>query len=410
MQTTHLLDKSSLEAYVSHMVQSCLNCGQCSLTCPTHFAGLFNPMGVLRDIHMSGIQFAIEHQPIYNCLTCNRCTTGCPDGLNFAVLIRSLRQISNEEDHPILTVGKAISPGVGAVIFQPPLPLPKTKGKLGKLLPILDVQQYFPASSKLQITDSGSIAYFVGDLPYYHETEPEFAQRMNLCEIPQKVVRILNQLKIIPVVLDMKGSGHDDFWSGHQATFTALAEYNVAQYRRAGVKTIIIEDVEAYRTWKYDYPKIVPDFEFEVVHLSEFLMQDHQVRLLPLNPFSDITFTYQDSSRMGRLGGRLYEAPRILLSMISQGSLVELESNREFAYDCGAGLYLTENQETHAMWLKWVRELGATGAAYAITNSVKSLRIYDFVTSKLQSTDSQDPPVQIPLMYDFAVFLSRFLH
>jgi len=138
-------------------------------------------------------------------------------------------------------------------------------------------------------------------------------------------------------------------------------------------------------------------------------MQDRQVRLLPTHPLTDTTFTYQDSSRMGRMGGALYEAPRILLSMISQGTLVELESNREFAYDCGAGLYLTENPVTHAMWLKWVHELVATGATYVITNSVKSMRIYDFVTAELLSAN-QDSSLKIPPMYDFAVFLSRFLN
>lgn len=406
MQTTYSFDKSSIEVYISRMVQSCLNCGQCSLACPTHFVGLFNPMGVLRDVHMHGIPHAIEHQPIYNCLTCNRCATECPDGLDFANLIRSLRQISIEEQ--ILPSKKAKSPGTGAVIFQPPHPIPKTKAKWGKSLPTLDVHQYFSASPHLQITDSGPLAYFVGDLPFYHKTEPDFARRMNLREIPQKVVRILNQLKIIPVVLDMKGSGHDDFWSGHQATFTALAKHNVAQYQKAGVKTIIVEDAEAYRTWKIDYPKVIPNFNFEVVHFSEFLMQDRQVRLLPTNSLRDTSFTYQDSSRMGRMGGDLYEAPRILLSMISQGTLVELESNREFAYDCGAGLYLTETPVTHAMWLKWVHELVASGADYVITNSVKSLRIYDFVTAELLA-NNKDPSIKIPPMYDFAVFISRFL-
>ena len=36
-------------AQIFDIVSHCKNCGQCSLTCPPHFFGLFNPLGVLHD-------------------------------------------------------------------------------------------------------------------------------------------------------------------------------------------------------------------------------------------------------------------------------------------------------------------------------------------------------------------------
>ncbi|TFH26400.1 MAG: hypothetical protein E4G98_07110 [Promethearchaeota archaeon] len=101
-----LIMSSEESTQIFDIVSYCKNCGQCSLTCPPHFYGLFNPLGVIREVQMGNLQEAITNQSLFNCLTCNRCMTYCPnskngEGMNFAVLMRLLREYAHNHQVPI---------------------------------------------------------------------------------------------------------------------------------------------------------------------------------------------------------------------------------------------------------------------------------------------------------------------
>ncbi|WP_371804998.1 (Fe-S)-binding protein [Candidatus Lokiarchaeum ossiferum] len=369
-------------------VTQCINCGQCNLVCPTHIAGIFNPLGVLRDLQMHDPETAIANQPIYNCLTCNRCMTFCPAskngvGMNIAMLIRYLRAYAIENQ--LKSPEKNEFPGSCTTLAN---------SEKSDSIPTVDSLQYFKNTPKLKIAQKGEIAYFIGNLAGLEDLNKDLG--LNLSEIPQSVVGILNRVNISPVVLNMNDSGHDDLWAGNIATFRKIAQTNVDLYKKAGVTTVIVEGAEAYRTWKFDYPKAVKSFGLKVYHLSEYLLNENLVKKLVFDNSFTATYAFQDSSRLGRLGGNHYEEPRSILGKIPGNTLIELESTQTSAFDYAGGLHIVENSATEEMWKQRLHEVQETGVQYFITTSPKAIVQY----SKFDS----DIPIK-----DWAVFLSRFL-
>jgi len=390
---------------VFDIVSNCKNCGQCSLTCPPHFYGLFNPLGVLRDVQMGNIRDAITNQPLFNCLTCNRCMTYCPnskngEGMNFAIMMRLLREYAHFHEIPIKNFSNAL--GLCTILVNS-----DTNSDVSLTLDDIsdvDIGAFFSkdSSQSLNRVDKGELAFFAGDLPLYQKRAPQFSE--DFAQILESSVEILNQVGVIPVILNMKPLGHDDYWAGHTEIFTLLAKENVRRYKEAGVKTIIVESAEAYRTWKFDYPEVVVGCDFDVFHLSQYLFQTEKYKKLKIDASISTSYTFVDSSRLGRLGGDVYEEPRQVLSKVSNAVLKEMESNRRDAFDCGTTMYLEESEGTTKLWKKMIEEIASTKADYLITTSPKTLLHY----SSLIMTDSFESR-ELPIVKDWAVFLSRFL-
>lgn len=392
-------ETTQIEELVSH----CKNCGQCSLSCPTHYVGLFNPLGVLRDLQMSGPNEAIKNQPLYHCLTCNRCMTNCPnskdgEGMDFAKLMRLLREYAKKNNIEIKN--RAEFPGVSTIVHTDAL---EGKTEVLDKIPEIEVQKFFFPKSRYNITKEGPIAYVIGDLPFYQKQSPEIADEFT--QIAHSVVKILNQVGVTPAVLNLKPIGHDDFWAGSTDIFSQLAKENTQRLLNAGVSTIIVESAEAYRTLKFDYPEVVNNFNFQVLHLSEFLLNNDLVRKLKIDHGMEVSYTFSDSSRLGRMGGKLYEPPRQILSKIGGITLKELESNRDDAYECGVEIFLPDGKEFLQMWDMRIKELLDVQADYFLTTSPKTLLNFSIHTSTEQYED-----VKIPIIKDWAVFLSRLLN
>ncbi len=403
---------TTFNSVINEYISECKNCGQCNLSCPTHLTGLLNPLGLLRDLEMNSgsLEKVLNSQSIFNCLACNRCMVDCPthingkgkakgegQGMDMSNLIRELRQYAFENN--ITVKDKPEKPGCGTILQN------KSDSKASqKTLPKIGVLHYFKNTSDLNLLKTGEIAYFIDDLPQLQKNYPKFSAEID--QIPLAVVRILNQLKIKPVVINMKSSGHDDLWIGDYTTFKMLAEYNVKTYQKAKVKTIVIENDEAYRTWKFDYPRVIPDFDFEVYHLSEFLMEQNFIKKSVRNFPVDVSFTYHDSSRLGRMCGGIYDAPRLILESLKGVKLIEMANNREYSFDFGCTPFLQINEDTKQMWIDFVKEVRDTGAQYFITANPKTLAHYNFVNSSLFK-DSDN--TRIPIAKDWAVFLNRFL-
>ncbi|MFX0028575.1 MAG: heterodisulfide reductase-related iron-sulfur binding cluster [Candidatus Hermodarchaeota archaeon] len=195
-------------------------------------------------------------------------------------------------------------------------------------------------------------------------------------EIPKRVIGILNQHDITPVVLSReKCCGHDSLWRGDVDTFKNLAEYNVKLFKEAGVKTLIFSCAEGYYTWKKEYKKLFKgkdDFDFEIYHISEYILKEKLLEDMSFPSLDKLRVTYHDPCRLGRMS-KVFDAPREVLKQIPSIELVEMEDIMQDADCCGVSAYISCNQDSKKLQEKKILQAIKTGAEYLVTACPKCI-------------------------------------
>ncbi|NVM18719.1 MAG: FAD-dependent oxidoreductase [Candidatus Lokiarchaeota archaeon] len=198
----------------------------------------------------------------------------------------------------------------------------------------------------------------------------------NYLTVPKSVIGILNQNEIVPVVLpDEKCCGHDIIWQGDTESFEKLARYNVKLFKDAGVKTIVFSCPEGYYTWNNEYRKLFKgsdDFDFELYHMSEYIMKEKLLEDISFPNLGEVKVTYHDPCRLGRMSN-VYEAPREVLKLIQGIKLLEMEHNKVDADCCGVSAYISCNQNSKLLQESRIKQAIETGADYLITTCPKCL-------------------------------------
>ncbi|MCK4383140.1 MAG: FAD-dependent oxidoreductase, partial [Candidatus Lokiarchaeota archaeon] len=194
--------------------------------------------------------------------------------------------------------------------------------------------------------------------------------------IPKSVIGILNQNEIVPVVLaDEKCCGHDIIWQGDTESFEKLARYNIKLFKDAGVKTIVFSCPEGYYTWNNEYRKLFKksdDFDFELYHISEYIMKEKLLEDVSFPNLGEVKVTYHDPCRLGRMS-KVYDAPREVLKQIPGIKLFEMENNKVDADCCGVSAYISCNQNSKLLQESRIKQAIKTGADYLITTCPKCL-------------------------------------
>ncbi len=356
-------------------------CGQCALACPTKRAGLFNPTGVLSALQAGNVEKAITAWDIYNCLCCNHCMIDCPSaesshynndvGMNFAELIKDLRQYAIE--HEINTVKSDSFADTFYHLHEDPK---KIRNK--------NYFKEFEKDSSLKIQEQGEVAFFFGC--------PKGKDGRNYNDVISAVIKVLNKVGLSPVLISSSGSGHDDYWAGYMPSFIKIAQKNVDAFRDAGVNRIIVEDAETYHILKYTYPKYIENFtsEFEVVHLSEYLLEGKRYKKFRFRPNLNTTVAIHQTSRLGWMGDDVYTSILKVTKLIPSLSVIPSDSKQ----DIGTGIMMENGSKSEKLWENQIAEIAESGAHYFLTPSLKALYILEAKMDK-------------PLVKEWGLFLSR---
>jgi len=221
------------------------------------------------------------------------------------------------------------------------------------------------------------------------------------------------------------------FEIGYRGELTKYAEHNIETWNAAGIRTVVTSCSDCYGTFKFHYPRLGKDMNFEVLHITEYL--DRLIEEGKLQPIKKVRLkvTYHDPCHLGRLSepyipwegvekkvlgqvivkdppkeyrrgtSGIYEPPRDVLRSIPGIELIEMERNREYAWCCGAGGGVKEAYPEFALMTadERIEEAQATGAEALVTacpwcernfrdaleRSGATIKLYDVVELLLES-------------------------
>ena len=120
--------------------------------------------------------------------------------------------------------------------------------------------------------ESADVALFVGHAPYYDILLDGIG--LKATDEVRAAIELLNSVGVTPVVLeDEVSDGSDRLHAGDRDGFIALGTRNRDLYRERGVRTIVAACDDARYTLANRYPGRIPEWNFEIVRLADFLVQ-----------------------------------------------------------------------------------------------------------------------------------------
>lgn len=357
---------------------NCIECGICTGSCPVSRVNPdFSPRLFVEKLLLGPKDEILLDKELWSCLTCKTCSVRCPATVDYNEFMRAARVLAREAGYE----GVDSHAGVLRSIMELHAKGFKPKGTSW-------------VDESLKTRKTGEDFYFVGCLPYFDVIFRNI--ELTSTPIANAAVKLMNKVGITPVVSENERCcGHDFFWSGHNDEFEKLAKYNQKLILDAGAKRVIFTCPEGYHTFTKVYPTVLGKLGFEVVHITDVLLEKAKKGELKFRPAAGlppataplregkgagpgesqtdsgsapapIKVTFQDPCRMGRMMGHT-EGMRELLGLIPGVELIEMPRNRQDAVCCGSVEWVSCVQCDKEIQLGRLAEAKRTGASILVT-------------------------------------------
>lgn len=274
------------------------------------------------DYNPSLIGEVITEEEIWACTTCRNCEDQCP------VMNEHVDKIIDLRRYLVLTEGKMDSDAQRAMtsIERQGNPWGLNRKERENWREQADTE--IPTVKEMKKQDKEfDYLFWVGSMGSYDNRSQKIAVSF---------AKLLNEAGVSFAILGNKekNSGDTPRRLGNEFLFQELAEHNIGEFEKHGIKKIVTIDPHAFNMFKNEYPDF--GFRAEVYHHTELLAElVSQGKLKPLHPVNE-TITFHDSCYLGRYN-EVYEPPRAILKAIPGVQLKEMERSRENGMCCGAG-------------------------------------------------------------------------
>ncbi len=342
-----LITGKDVTRIASLQVYTCVECGRCTEHCPANLTGkILDPKEIvlgtrryLEDIGPQGSQpLLVKHvsmEAAFQCTTCGACEYQCPVGIQHLPVIVGLRR-------------GAVNTGQwddthGTKLF---LNLERSGNALG-----------FPRSERDQFIQKNALPIFDGGQDYCLWLGCMGSYDPQGREIVLALAEVLRFLGIsFGVLRKEKCNGDPARRLGNDLLFSTLAEENLEEIRRSGVKKMLSICPHCVRTMKEDWKEFGADLEIE--HHSELLARFAARLPEPDGERSRVVF--HDACYLGRYRG-IFDQPRAVVSKL--GTLVNPPRTRQRGFCCGAGggRYFLGEETGKRVSAERAEELLATG-------------------------------------------------
>lgn len=336
----------------------CFQCGLCDSVCPWNHVRNFSMRKLIREAAFGLSE--VEGEDIWRCTTCGMCPSQCPRGVKQIDIAVALRRVATSYELFPASVKSART--ARASLISEGNPLQGDRKKRSDWAKGLPVKPYAEGMEAL---------YFVG---CYFSYDPRMKK------VAVATANILNAAGVEFGILGEKENccGESIRKTGSEEVFKELARKNIKTFIDHGVKKLIVSSPHCLHTFKNEYPEFMVNFE--VVHMSQYILELVNDGRLELNGEFVKKVTYHDPCYLGRHNG-IYDEPRALLKKVAGLDLVEMEAHGANSMCCGGGggrIWMDTPQEERFsnLRLTQAKDVGAqvlaTACPYCITNFEES--------------------------------------
>ncbi|NQT72826.1 MAG: (Fe-S)-binding protein [Chloroflexi bacterium] len=292
----------------------CYQCGLCDTVCPWNKVRTFSMRKLVREATFGLIE--IEGEDIWRCTTCGKCPQRCPRDVKQIESGVALRRIATQYGvfHPTARPLRSVS----ASLVGAGNPLGEERSKRADWAKNLSVKTF---------TEETELLYFPGCYLSYDA---------RLKKVAAATVSILNNAEVDFGILGSEENccGESIRKTGDEQVFKRLVKENIKTFIENGVHKILVSSPHCYHTFKNEYPEF--NVNFEVIHISQFLLQLINEGRLKLNKEYPKKVTYHDPCYLGR-HNNIFEEPREVLGNVPGLELVEMADSGKDSLCCGGG-------------------------------------------------------------------------
>jgi len=292
----------------------CFQCGKCDVVCPWNQVRNFSIRKIIREASFGLTEIGSED--IWRCTTCGNCPDKCPRGVDQIELGIALRRLATAYD---VVYASAKSAGMAASsLDHEGNPLNGQRSERGAWAEGLEVK---PFTEKTEVLFFGC-CYFSYD------------PRMK--KVAQATAEILNKAGVDYGILGSSESccGESIRKTGAEDTYKKLAKENIKAFVDSGVKKIVVSSPHCLEAFRKEYAEFM--VHFEVVHMTQFLLELIRDGRLVITGTLEKTATYHDPCYLGRHNG-IFDEPRAILDSVPGLTIKEMKDHRRNSLCCGGG-------------------------------------------------------------------------